>query len=175
MFDQGERMRRQWTIWNGILPFVLGLAFSLGCNIDCTGMLSSAGAQTGGYQDTVGNMGTEQAPTPGAETVRKKPSKATPAQGRPAALNASKQPLPEGIGAPAAARKEYSGKPISLDLMDADLRNVLRLLSDLTGTNIVIEPDVAGKVTLKVEQVPWDQVLDMVLSMNDLEKSRSAT
>ena len=56
--------------------------------------------------------------------------------------------------------------------MDADLRNVLRLLSDLTGTNIVIEPDVTGKVTLKVEQVPWDQVLDMVLSMNDLGKEQ---
>ena len=52
--------------------------------------------------------------------------------------------VPEGIGTPAAARKEYTGKAISLDLMDADLRNVLRLLSDLTGTNIVIEPDVHG-------------------------------
>jgi len=66
------------------------------------------------------------------------------------------------------ARKQYTGKPISLDLLDADLRNVLRLLADLTGTNIVIEPDVTGKVTLKVEQVPWDQVLDMIISMNDL-------
>jgi type IV pilus assembly protein PilQ len=56
--------------------------------------------------------------------------------------------------------------------MDADLRNVLRLLSDLAGINIVIEPDVSGKVTLKVEQVPWDQVLDMVLAMNDLGKEQ---
>ncbi len=56
--------------------------------------------------------------------------------------------------------------------MDADLRNVLRLLSDLAAINIVIEPDVTGKVTLKVEQVPWDQVLDMVLSMNDLGKEQ---
>ena len=56
--------------------------------------------------------------------------------------------------------------------MDADLRNVLRLLSDLASANIVIEPDVTGKVTLKVEQVPWDQVLDMVLSINDLGQER---
>lgn len=69
-------------------------------------------------------------------------------------------------------RKQYTGKPISLDLMDADLRNVLRLLADLTGTNIVIEPDVSGRVTLKVEQVPWDQVLDMVIAMNDLGKEQ---
>jgi len=56
--------------------------------------------------------------------------------------------------------------------MDADLRNVLRLLSDLTNTNIVVEPDVTGKVTLKVQDVPWLQVLDMVLSMNDLGKEQ---
>lgn len=89
---------------------------------------------------------------------------------------------PAGGGRPAASRrrgeddadrahgikKTYSGKPISLDLLDADLRNVLRLISEVTGTNIVIEPDVSGRVTLKVEQVPWDQVLDMVLAMNNL-------
>lgn len=69
-------------------------------------------------------------------------------------------------------QKQYTGKPISLDLLDADVRNVLRLLSDITGKNIVIEPDVAGKVTLKVEQVPWDQILDMVLAMNDLGKEQ---
>lgn len=69
-------------------------------------------------------------------------------------------------GGPSTGR--YIGKPISLDLVDADLRNVLRLISEVTGTNIAIEPDVNGKVTLKVEQVPWDQVLEMVLAMNNL-------
>lgn len=86
------------------------------------------------------------------------------AMGQPGeARNASG--MPPGLG-------KYTGKPISFDLMDADLRNVLRLLADITGTNIVIEPDVNGKVTLKVEQVPWDQVLDMILSMNDLGKEQ---
>lgn len=69
-------------------------------------------------------------------------------------------------------KKTFSGKPISLDLLDADVKNVLRLLADITGTNMVIEPDVAGKVTLKVEQVPWDQVLDLILSMNNLGKDQ---
>ncbi len=64
--------------------------------------------------------------------------------------------------------KSYQGKPISLDLQDADLTNVLRLLADVSGMNIVVEPDVSGKVTLKVENIPWDQVLDMVLMMNRL-------
>ncbi len=74
---------------------------------------------------------------------------------------------------PVILRKHYTGKPISLDLMDADLRNVLRLLADVTGTNIVIEPDVAGRVTMKVEQVPWDQILDNVLAMNNLGMEQS--
>lgn len=64
--------------------------------------------------------------------------------------------------------KVYQGKPISLDLQDADLTNVLRLLADVSGVNMVVEPDVSGKVTLKVENIPWDQVLDMVLMMNRL-------
>jgi type IV pilus assembly protein PilQ len=70
------------------------------------------------------------------------------------------------------SKRQYSGKPISLDLLDADLKNVLRLLSDITGTNMLIEPDVAGRVTIKVEKVPWDQVLDMILAMNDLGKEQ---
>ncbi|SMC17947.1 type IV pilus assembly protein PilQ [Desulfacinum hydrothermale DSM 13146] len=65
-------------------------------------------------------------------------------------------------------KRHYRGKPISLDLQNADVQNVLRLLADISGMNIVLEPDVAGKVTLKVENVPWDQVLDMVLMMNRL-------
>lgn len=69
--------------------------------------------------------------------------------------------------------KTYTGKPISFDFLDVDIRNVLRLIADLTGMNIVIEPDVVGKVTLKVNQVPWDQVLDLILVMNDLGKEQS--
>ncbi len=68
--------------------------------------------------------------------------------------------------------KKYTGRKISLDLMDADIENVLRLISQLTTTNIIVDPDVTGKVTLKVKDVPWDQVLDMVLSMNDLGKEQ---
>lgn len=67
----------------------------------------------------------------------------------------------------------YTGKPISLDLQEADVKNVLRLLADVSGANIVIEPDVGGKVTLKVSRVPWDQVLDMILAMNNLGQEQT--
>lgn len=73
-----------------------------------------------------------------------------------------------GSGQETGLNKSFVGKPISLDLLDADVKNVLRLIADITGTNMVIDPGVAGQVTLKVEQVPWDQVLDLILSMNDL-------
>ena len=69
-------------------------------------------------------------------------------------------------------KKDFAGKPISLDLLDADVKNVLRLIADITGTNMVIDPGVSGQVTLKVEQVPWDQVLDLILSMNDLAEDK---
>ena len=68
--------------------------------------------------------------------------------------------------------KNYTGKPISLDLQEAEIKNVLRLLADVSGTNIAVEPDVEGRVTLKVNRVPWDQVLDMILAMNNLGKDQ---
>ena len=109
--------------------------------------------------------------------VPRKSSKGVPFSSAPGSGAASfEQSRPVTAQAPASrmsseiSRKQYTGKPISLDLLDADLKNVLRLLSDITGTNMVLEPDVGGRVTIKVEKVPWDQVLDMVLAMNDLGK-----
>jgi type IV pilus assembly protein PilQ len=63
----------------------------------------------------------------------------------------------------------YKGQKISLDLQEVDIRNVLRLLADVTGKNIVVEPNVKGKVTLKVDSVPWDQVLELILKINELD------
>jgi type IV pilus assembly protein PilQ len=63
----------------------------------------------------------------------------------------------------------YTGQKISLDLQEVDIRNVLRLLADVTGKNIVVEPGVKGKVTLKVDNVPWDQVLELILKINELD------
>jgi type IV pilus assembly protein PilQ len=63
----------------------------------------------------------------------------------------------------------YTGQKISLDLQEVDIRNVLRLLADVTGKNIVVEPGVSGKVTLKVDNVPWDQVLELILKINELD------
>ena len=66
--------------------------------------------------------------------------------------------------------QRYAGQKISLDLQEVDIRNVLRLLADVTGKNIVVEPNVQGKVTLKVDNVPWDQVLELILKINELDQ-----
>ncbi len=72
-----------------------------------------------------------------------------------------------------AARKRYRGRRISLDLKDADIHNVLRLLADVSKLNIVAADDVTGRVTLKLRNVPWDQALDIILQSKRLDKTRN--
>ena len=66
------------------------------------------------------------------------------------------------------APSQFTGEPISLDLKDADIKDVFRTISQLTGLNIVIDPDVRGTVTVQLEDVPWDQALDLILKQNSL-------
>ena len=64
--------------------------------------------------------------------------------------------------------KTYSGEKISLNFQDADIRNIFRILHEVSGKNFVIGGDVQGRITLKLVNVPWDQVLDLILKMNKL-------
>jgi type IV pilus assembly protein PilQ len=64
---------------------------------------------------------------------------------------------------------------ITIDVMDADIVNVLRLFADVSGKNFVIDDDVKGKVTLKLKNVPWDQALHVVLQTKDLGMSTSGS
>lgn len=64
----------------------------------------------------------------------------------------------------------YSGKPVSLDLHDAEAGAAVRLLAEAGEARIDVDPDVAGKVTLLVENVPWDHILDIIVDMNGLVK-----
>jgi type IV pilus assembly protein PilQ len=66
--------------------------------------------------------------------------------------------------------KVYTGQKISLDFKDADVRNILRLISDISGLNIIVSDNVKGKVTIKLDDVPWDEVLDIILETNNLGK-----
>jgi type IV pilus assembly protein PilQ len=71
-------------------------------------------------------------------------------------------------GRPAVGRV-YAGQKISLDFKDADILNVLRILSEVGGENIVATDDVKGRITVRLVDVPWDQALDIVLQANRLD------
>lgn len=65
--------------------------------------------------------------------------------------------------------KGYKGEKIALDFFETDIKNVFRILREVSGANFAIDKNVTGKVTLTLDRpVPWDQVLDLVLKMNQL-------
>ena len=66
---------------------------------------------------------------------------------------------------------KYTGTPISLDFKDADINNILRLIAEVSNLNIVAGEDVKGTVTIKLQDVPWDQALDIILLSNNLGKT----
>jgi len=67
----------------------------------------------------------------------------------------------------------YTGERLSLNFQDIEVRSVLQLLADFTGTNIVVSDTVAGNLTLRMQNVPWDQALDIVLKTKGLAKRES--
>jgi type IV pilus assembly protein PilQ len=67
-----------------------------------------------------------------------------------------------------AGERVYTGEPISLNLKDADLKDVIRTFANLTGLNIAVDPGVGGSVTVDFNDVPWDQALDIILRQNNL-------
>jgi type IV pilus assembly protein PilQ len=72
--------------------------------------------------------------------------------------------------AQATEKKAYTGEKLSLNFQDIDTRAVLQLLADASGQNIVVSDSVKGSVTLRLQSVPWDQALDIVLRTKGLDK-----
>jgi type IV pilus assembly protein PilQ len=62
----------------------------------------------------------------------------------------------------------YAGQKMSFDFVDTDIRNVLKLIAEVMGVNIVWGSEVKGKISLKLDNVPWDQALEMILKPSDL-------
>ncbi|HFC92013.1 MAG TPA: type IV pilus secretin PilQ family protein [Leucothrix mucor] len=65
-------------------------------------------------------------------------------------------------------KKAYTGKKLSLNFQDIEIRSVLQLLADFTDKNIVVSDSVKGNITLRLKNVPWDQALDIVLESKAL-------
>ena len=75
----------------------------------------------------------------------------------------------------AGGEKRFTGHPVSLDFQGADLRAVLRGFSEISGLNMVIDPDVQGTVDIILNEVPWDQALDVILRGNQLDYTVDGT
>ena len=108
-------------------------------------------------------------PPPAAErTAAAVPPVPAAEEARPAAAPtaAVQDPLPGGD------EKQYSGKRISLDFQDANIRSVFRLLSEVSGMSLVSGDDVKGNVTVHMNNVPWDQALDVILDIKGLTKKQ---
>ena len=68
---------------------------------------------------------------------------------------------------------KYTGEPISVNLKDVDLKDFFRLIHEISGLNVVLDPAVKGSLTIVLDEVPWDQALDIVLQNNGLDKQLS--
>jgi len=88
---------------------------------------------------------------------------------QPAANLAAEQRAQAGQ-APASAGPKYTGEPISVNLKDVDLKDFFRLIHEISGLNVVLDPNVHGTLTVVLDDVPWDQALDIVLKNNDLAR-----
>jgi len=75
-------------------------------------------------------------------------------------------------GAVTDAEKVYTGERLTLNFQDIEVRAVLQLLADTSGQNIVVSDTVTGRVTLRLQNVPWDQALDIVLRTKGLDMRR---
>jgi type IV pilus assembly protein PilQ len=70
----------------------------------------------------------------------------------------------------ATSGPKYTGEPISVNLKDVDLKDFFRLVHEISGLNVVLDPQVHGTLTIVLDDVPWDQALDIVLKNNDLSR-----
>ena len=73
------------------------------------------------------------------------------------------------------ADREYTGERITLNFQDLETRAVLQLLADFTGLSIVVSDTVQGSVTLRLQNVPWDQALDVVMTTKGLDMRRNGS
>jgi len=102
-----------------------------------------------------------------AEPASVPPPAEDPASLAAAASGAQDETVPVGEE-DTAAPKQYGGPNISFDFKDADIKNVLRLIADISGRNMIISEAVNGRVTLKLDNIPLDEALELILETNAL-------
>jgi len=86
------------------------------------------------------------------------------------AINLAAEQKTQMSQTPATSGPKYTGEPISVNLKDVDLKDFFRLIHEISGLNVVLDPNVHGTLTIVLDDVPWDQALDIVLKNNDLAR-----
>jgi type IV pilus assembly protein PilQ len=104
-------------------------------------------------------------PTPSASMA----PQTTPTPSQPAGNLAAEQKA-QMRQPPSPMGPKYTGEPISVNLKDVDLKDFFRLIHEISGLNVVLDPNVKGTLTIVLDDVPWDQALDIVLKNNDLAR-----
>src|SRR5256885_111643 len=87
-----------------------------------------------------------------------------------ATVGNAQQAAPQATQATPMTGARYTGEPISVNLKDVDLKDFFRLIHEISGLNVVLDPAVKGSLTIVLEEVPWDQALDIVMQNNSLDK-----
>jgi type IV pilus assembly protein PilQ len=108
-------------------------------------------------------------PTPSAAMPPQAPQAAPTQPIQPAVNLAAEQKGESHLVTPISTAK-YTGEPISVNLKDVDLKDFFRLIHEISGLNVVLDPQVKGTLTIVLDDVPWDQALDIVLKNNDLAR-----
>src|SRR6202040_4030724 len=86
------------------------------------------------------------------------------------AVNMAAEQKTQAQQAPDIAGPKSTGEPISVNLKDVDLKDFFRLIHEISGLNVVLDPNVHGSLTVVLDDVPWDQALDIVLKNNDMAR-----
>jgi type IV pilus assembly protein PilQ len=82
------------------------------------------------------------------------------------------KPAKKNTEIPGLGKAKYTGTRMTMDFVNADVTNILRLIGDVSNLNIIWGPEVKGAVSMRLKNVPWDQALDLVLANNDLAMRR---
>jgi type IV pilus assembly protein PilQ len=108
-------------------------------------------------------------PTPSA-AMQPQTTQAAPMQGIQPAVNLAAEGKGESHLVTPITTAKYTGEPISVNLKDVDLKDFFRLIHEISGLNVVLDPQVKGTLTIVLDDVPWDQALDIVLKNNELAR-----
>ncbi len=104
---------------------------------------------------------------------RSEPARPTPQQAAQQQSGNAASTVANSQASVSSTSARYTGEPISVNLKDVDLKDFFRLIHEISGLNVVLDPAVKGSLTIVLDEVPWDQALDIVLQNNGLDKQLS--